>query len=250
MYFYSMFNDIGLKTWVWWYESTLKKLTGGQSYRIGSIQEHRLLKRFISKVVFITAFCHIVVAWFLYNYRITLFHSGCLFTRALFFSLRIWVYSTSFLKKGRQEEFLGLILTTLPWPHTSSSPLQTLASSLPSLANSSTPSLTSFLLASTSSLCLHHCYCSWSINLRRGTNETWCVQLPFQRSFIKLDILPEPDPQFCPGGVAIFDHFNIPLFLMLLFASFLVFVYPIFSNFRLSSLVLDYLCCLLFSLIF
>ena len=133
--------------------SQRKKLTG---YRNGSIEEeHTLLKRFISKVVFITAFCHIVVAWFLYNYRITLFHSGCLFTRALFFSLRIWVYSTSFLKKGRQEEFLGLILTTLPWPHTSSSPLQTLASSAPSLANSSTPSLTSSLLASTSSLCLH-----------------------------------------------------------------------------------------------
>ena len=151
-----MFNDIGLTTWVWWYESMLRKLTCAHSYRNGSIQEeHRLIKRFINKVVFIAAFRHSVIAWFLYKYGITLFHSGCLFTRALFFSLRIWVYSTSFLKKGRQEGFLGLIRTTLPWPHTSSSPLQTLAISWPSLFSSSTPSFTSSLLASTSSLCLH-----------------------------------------------------------------------------------------------
>lgn len=136
-------------------------------------QKEKHLTGFANKVVFIPAICHCINVKFLHFHGITSLQSVRLFTRALFLSLRIWVYSTSFLKKGTQEEFLGLILTTLPWPHTSSSPLHTLASSLPSTFNSSTPSLTSFLFCSTSSLCLHHCwilvppiFCAYVFNYR------------------------------------------------------------------------------------
>ena len=72
------------------------------------------LKGFANKVVFIAAIRHRMIAKFLHFHGMAPFQSLRLFTRALFFSLRIWVYSTSFLKKGTQEEFLGLILTTLP----------------------------------------------------------------------------------------------------------------------------------------
>ena len=76
----------------------VKGLTDAHLNRNGSIKIEDLhLKRFPIKVVFITAFRH--------SCTFTEFQRICLFIRALFFSLRIWVYSTSFLKKGTQDEF-------------------------------------------------------------------------------------------------------------------------------------------------
>ena len=174
---------MGPMIWFWWYQSMLK------DNQCSFKQEWKYLeRRSASQKVSNQSRLHNCFPPFLHFYGITLFQRICLFIRALFFSLRIWVYSTSFLKKGTQDEFWGLIRTTLPWPQTSFSPLHTFASSLPSSFNSSTPSVTSFLLASTSWLCLQH----WSVldpSIAEGQMRPYVFKVTVLKIFHRVGLL-------------------------------------------------------------